>query len=129
MTDTGQTTSQQLFNHLYEACNILRGPINQDEYKSYVNPILFFKRISDVYDEETVKALEETEGDAELALLPEYHNFMIPEGYHWKDVRSKSENIGKALVDAFKAIENANSEKLEGIFGDAAWTNKNRLPD
>ena len=37
-----ETTSKKLFNHLFEACNILRGPINQDEYKSYVTPILFF---------------------------------------------------------------------------------------
>ena len=58
-----ETTSQQLFSHLFEACNILRGPINQDEYKSYVTPILFFKRISDVYDEETQIALEESDGD------------------------------------------------------------------
>ncbi len=49
-----ETTSQQLFSHLFEACNILRGPVNQDEYKSYVIPILFFKRVSDVYDEETL---------------------------------------------------------------------------
>ena len=42
MSDTEQTTSQQLFNHLYEGCNILRGPINQDEFKSYITPILFF---------------------------------------------------------------------------------------
>ncbi|MBQ5537802.1 MAG: type I restriction-modification system subunit M N-terminal domain-containing protein, partial [Treponema sp.] len=74
MSDNEQTTSQQLFNHLYEGCNILRGPINQDEFKSYITPILFFKRISDVYDEETVQALKETEGDEELASLPEYHS-------------------------------------------------------
>ena len=59
MSDTSVTTSTMLFNHLFEACNILRGPINQDEYKTYVIPILFFKRISDTYDEETAQAIEE----------------------------------------------------------------------
>ena len=54
---------------------------------------------------------------------------MVPEGAHWKDVRAKSENIGSALVDAFYKIQSANPDKLQGIFGDAAWTNKNRLPD
>ena len=58
-----ETTSQKLFSHLFEACNILRGPINQDEYKTYVIPILFFKRISDTYDEETEIAIKEY-GDA-----------------------------------------------------------------
>ena len=35
-----ETTSQKLFSHLFEACNILRGPINQDEYKSYATQIV-----------------------------------------------------------------------------------------
>ncbi len=66
-----ETTSQQLFSHLYEACNILRGPINQDEYKSYIIPILFFKRVSDVYDEETQSLLKLSGGDEAFAKLPE----------------------------------------------------------
>ena len=132
MSDKEQTTSTQLFNHLYEACNILRGPINQDEYKSYVTPILFFKRISDVYDEETIKALEETEGDVELAANADYHSFVIPEGCHWNDVREKSENVGKAIVDAMTGIENENPDTLAGVFSsfdDANWTDKSKLDD
>ena len=88
-----ETTSQKLFSHLFEACNILRGPINQDDYKSYVTPILFFKRLSDVYDEETQIALDESDGDEEYAAFPENHSFVIPEGCHWKDVREVSENV------------------------------------
>lgn len=126
---TNRIPLDELEKYLWHSAVLLRTKIDAGAYKQYIFPLLFFKRLSDVYDEETQKALEETDGDAELASLPEYHNFMIPEGYHWNDVRTKSENIGKALVETFKAIENANSEKLEGIFGDAAWTNKNRLPD
>ena len=132
MSDIEQTTSQQLFNHLYEGCNILRGPINQDEFKSYITPILFFKRISDVYDEETVQALKETEGDEELSSLPEYHSFVIPEGCHWNDVREKSENVGKAIVDAMTSIEQNNPDTLSGVFSsfdDANWTDKTKLDD
>lgn len=132
MSDNEQTTSQELFNHLYEGCNILRGPINQDEFKSYITPILFFKRISDVYDEETVQALKETEGDEELASLPEYHSFVIPEGCHWNDVREKSENVGKAIVDAMTGIEQNNPDTLSGVFSsfdDANWTDKTKLDD
>ncbi|MBR4630073.1 MAG: SAM-dependent DNA methyltransferase [Treponema sp.] len=126
---TNRIPLDELEKYLWHSAVLLRTKIDAGAYKQYIFPLLFFKRLSDVYDEETSMALEETDGDAELAGLPEYHNFMIPKGYHWNDVRTKSENIGKALVEAFKAIENANSEKLEGIFGDAAWTNKNRLPD
>jgi type I restriction enzyme M protein len=127
-----ETTSQQLFNHLFEACNILRGPINQDEYKSYVTPILFFKRISDVYDEETVDALERSGGDEEYASFPENHSFDIPEGCHWQDVREASENVGVAIVKAMNGIERANPDTLSGVFSsfdDANWTDKTKLSD
>lgn len=68
-----ETTSQQLFSHLFEACNILRGPINQDEYKSYVTPILFFKRISDVYDEETHKIHDNDVFNKAYSYIEEYY--------------------------------------------------------
>jgi type I restriction enzyme M protein len=126
------TTSQELFNHLFEACNILRGPINQDEYKSYVTPILFFKRLSDVYDEETNLALEESNGDEEYAAFPENHSFIIPDGCHWNDVRETSENVGTAIVNAMYGIERANPERLSGVFSsfdDATWTDKKKLSD
>ncbi|OLS40830.1 N-6 DNA methylase [Bacillus sp. MRMR6] len=127
-----KTSSQTLFSHLYECCNILRGPINQDEYKSYVTPILFFKRLSDVYDEETAKALEESGGDEEYASFPENHSFIIPDGCHWNDVREQSENVGKGIVDAMVGIERANPDTLFGVFSsfdDANWTDKNKLSD
>lgn len=127
-----ETTSQQLFSHLYEACNILRGPINQDEYKSYVIPILFFKRISDVYDEETQIALEESGGDEEYASFPENHRFIVPDGCHWRDVREASENVGVAIVKAMNGVERANPDTLSGVFSsfdDANWTDKTKLSD
>ena len=127
-----ETTSQKLFSHLFEACNILRGPINQDEYKSYVTPILFFKRISDVYDEETQIALEESGGDEEYASFAENHRFIIPDGCHWQDVREASENVGVAIVTAMNGIERANPDTLSGVFSsfdDANWTDKTKLSD
>lgn len=127
-----ETSSRKLFNHLFEACNILRGPINQDEYKSYVTPILFFKRISDVYDEETEKALNESGGDEEFASFAENHSFTIPDGCHWNDVRNVSVNVGSAIVNAMSGIERANPDTLSGVFSsfdDATWTDKTKLSD
>jgi type I restriction enzyme M protein len=132
MVSPKETTSVQLYRHLFEACNILRGPINQDEYKSYVTPILFFKRLSDVYDEETVRALEVSGGDEEYAAFPEQHCFVVPEGCHWNDVRAQSENVGKAIVDAMSGIERTNPETLSSVFSsfdNAVWTDKNKLSD
>ena len=126
------TTSTMLFNHLFEACNILRGPINQDEYKTYVIPILFFKRISDTYDEETVLAYEEYGEDVADFDEDELHKFIIPEGCHWEDVRVVSENVGLAIVNAMIGIERANPDTLGGLFSsfdDANWADKNKLSD
>jgi len=127
-----ETTSESLFRHLFGACDILRGPINQDEYKTYVTPILFFKRLSDVYDEETITAMEESDGDGEYAQLAENHSFIIPNGCHWDDVRDVSENVGVAIVKAMTCIERANPDTLFGVFSsfdDANWTDKNKLSD
>ena len=127
-----ETSSQKLFNFLYEDCNILRGPINQDEYKSYVTPILFFKRLSDVYDEEHEKALKESGGDEEFASFDENYSFVIPKGCHWNDVRNVTQNVGQAIVKAMSGIERANPEYLSGVFSsfdDANWTDKNKLSD
>ncbi len=123
---------QQLFSHLYEACNILRGPINQDEFKDYVTPILFFKRISDVYDEETQAALERSGGDEEYAAFDENHSFIIPEGCHWQDLRNTSKDVGKIIVKAMNGIERANPDTLSGVFSSfdgVTWTDKTKLTD
>ncbi len=127
-----ETTSARLFAFLFEACNILRGPINQDEYKSYVIPILFFKRISDVYDEETAAATAKYGADVDKFDDDELHEFVVPHGCHWNDVRLTSEDVGKAIVDAMTGIEKANPATLAGLFSsfdDANWTDKNKLSD
>ncbi len=117
-----------LENWLLEAANILRGPVEHADFKTYIFPLLFFKRISDVFDEEYQQALDESGGDIEYASFEENHRFLIPEGCHWKDVRETTVNVGHALTRALRGIERANLE-LHGIFGDAQWTNKERFPD
>ena len=82
-------TLSQLESHLWEAANILRGPVDAADFKTYVFPLLFFKRICDVYDEEYAAALEESGGDQEYAAFPENHRFQIPDGCHWSDVRER----------------------------------------
>lgn len=120
---------EELESYLWSSANLLRTNIDAGAYKQYIFPLLFFKRICDVYDEECEKILIEFDGDESALEWEENHLFMVPKGSHWNDVRSLPDNIGAALVDAFAKIQSANSEKLQGIFGDAAWTNKNRLPD
>ena len=122
-------TQKELEKYLWGAATTLRGTIDAGDYKQYIFPLLFFKRISDVYDEEYETALAESDGDIEFAAFAENHHFQIPKGSHWNDVRETTVNIGLALQNAMRAIEQANPDTLHGIFGDASWTNKNRLSD
>ena len=94
-----------LESHLWESANILRGPVDAADFKTYIFPMLFFKRISDVYDEEFEEALKESGGDRDYALFPENHRFQIPEGCHWNDVREKAANVGQAIQHAFREID------------------------
>ncbi|GLR29419.1 type I restriction-modification system subunit M [Psychrobacter pacificensis] len=119
----------QLEQYLSKAAWILKGPVDASDFKVYIFPLLFFKRISDVYDEEYQQALEESDGDIEYASMPEMHRFEIPQGCHWNDVRETTTNVGQAIEQALRGIEQANQDFLYGIFGDAQWSNKNKLPD
>lgn len=120
---------KELETYLWGAATLLRGVIDAGDYKQYIFPLLFYKRLCDVYDEEYEKALKESDGDKEYAKFQENHRFQIPKGAHWNDVREVTVNVGKALQDAMRKIEKANDERLFGIFGDASWTNKERLSD
>ena len=122
-------SQQELESYLWGAATLLRGLIDAGEYKQFIFPLLFFKRICDVYDEEYAQALEESGDDVDYAVFAENHRFQIPEGYHWRDVRETPKDVGIAIRNAMREIEKANPDRLDGIFGDAPWTNKDRLPD
>ena len=122
-------SQSELESYLWGAAVLLRGLIDAGEYKGYIFPLVFLKRISDVWDEEQTAALEMYDGDEALAALPENHRFAVPDGAHWDDVRATTSNVGRKLVTAMRAIESANPDTLNGVFGDAEWTNKELLSD
>ena len=120
-------TLSELEQHLWGAANILRGSIDSGEYKSYIFGLLFFKRLSDVWQEEYEQSLAEY-GDEDLAVDAEEHRFDIPQGHNWSEVRRHTTNIGECLNAAFQAIEDANM-KLRGIFQSVDFNNKDRFSD
>ena len=91
-------TLSDLQSYLGKAADLLRGSIDQADFKAFIFPLMFFKRISDVYLEEFAIALKDSGGDQEFASFAENHRFQIPEGCLWDDVRSKTENVGQSLV-------------------------------
>jgi type I restriction enzyme M protein len=122
-------TQQQLESYLWGAATLLRGTVDAGDYKQFIFPLLFYKRLCDVFDEETRTALAESDGDEQFSLFPENHRFQIPSEAHWRRARQATRDVGRALQNALRTIETANPDKLYGIFGDAQWTNKDRLSD
>jgi type I restriction enzyme M protein len=84
-------SQSELEHHLWEAANILRGPVDAADFKTYIFPLLFYKRICDVYDEE-------------------YQQLLMGSGHAMQKV------LGK--------IAKVNQRRLDGIFGDVQWANK-----
>ena len=119
---------QALESYLWGAANLLRGLIDAGDYKQYVFPLLFFKRLTDVWDEDYRIAFDET-ADEGYAQATANDRFIIPAGAHWSNVRRAARDVGRTLRDAFRAIEKANPERLVGVFGNAAWTDKAQMPD
>ena len=116
---------KQLKSHLWEAANILRGSaVDRTDWKGYILPILFFKRISDVWDEELERMLAEYGEE-----FVDEHRFQVPEGCHWKDIRETPANVGTALQNALQEIERANPDRLFRVFGSADWGNREKFTD
>lgn len=122
-------TQKELESYLWGAATYLRGFIDAGDYKQYIFPLLFYKRICDVYDEEYEDALAESDGDLEYAAFDENHRFKVPVEAHWNKIRQVTVNVGLAISNALNAIQKVNAQQLQGIFGDADWTNKERLSD
>lgn len=125
---TQHLSQQQLESYLWGGATLLRGLIDASDYKQYIFPLLFFKRLSDVWDDEYADAFSET-NDESYAQDTADSRFVIPEAAHWKVVRNASRDVGRALLTAFRAIETANPKRLSGIFGSASWTDKAQMPD
>jgi type I restriction system adenine methylase HsdM len=124
-----EMTLNELQSYLAKAADLLRGGIDQADFKAFIFPLMFFKRMSDVFLEEYAAALVDSGGDKAFASFAENHRFQIPEGCLWEDLRAKTENIGEAIIHAFRQIEKVNADTLFGIFGNAPWSNKQKLPD
>jgi len=125
--NTGDELNLESF--LWESANWLRGNMDASDFKAYIFPLLFYKRLSDVYDEEYQNALDESKGDKNYASSTRMHDFQIPDGTHWDDLRKVSKNVGTQLIHNFRAIEMANKKRLYGIFGSAQWGNTNTMND
>jgi type I restriction enzyme M protein len=123
-----EMTLQQLKSYLWESANILRGSIDSGDFKNYILGMLFFKRLSDVYDEEYAE-LVKTVG-TELANKPDMHpRFKRPADCSWEDILNTSVNIGEKINHVFSKVTLANAPRLDGILDRIDFADKSRLSD
>lgn len=122
-------TQQELESRLLSAANALRGPVDPADFKTYVFPMLFWKWISDTWKYERVEAQEDYGDELTEEIEVDYHRFELPLGTLWGEVTIKPSNLGAEIGKAFQRIEQANARSLAGIFGDATWSNKERIPE
>jgi len=127
-TDDGKMNLTQLKQFLWKSADILRGKIDSSDYKKYIFGLLFYKRISDVWDEEYEKVLAEF-GDTEIARADHNHRFQVPKDCRWEVVQNEAQNIGQKLNEIFDKLTNANSPKLDKIFDDLDFANKDKFPN
>lgn len=130
MTVTPQhMTQEQLQSVLWTAANALRGPVDPGDFKAYVFPVMFFKWISDNWDHQHAKAVEDWGNELTDEIeTQDYQPFVIPKDCHWADVHGTTFNVGSTLHEVLQHIEQANPD-LAGVFGDVNWGNTDRLPE
>ena len=126
--DSGKMNLTQLKQFLWRSADILRGKIDSSDYKKYIFGLLFYKRISDSWDEEYKKVLEQYH-DEEIARADHNHRFQVPKDCRWEVVQKQAEGIGHKLNEVFDKLTNANSPKLDKIFDDLDFANKDKFPN
>lgn len=126
--EPGHLTQRHLESTLWSAANALRGPVDPGDFKAYVFPVMFFKWISDSWDHERTRAVEDFGDALTEEIESDYHTFVIPDGCHWSDVIETAKQTGAKLDNAMQRIQQANPDALAGVFGDVQWANQDRLP-
>jgi len=126
--DEGKMNLTQLKQFLWRSADILRGKIDSSDYKKYIFGLLFYKRISDSWDEEYKKVLEEFHNE-ELAKSDHNHRFQVPKDCRWEVIQNQAEGIGQKLNEIFDKLTHANSPKLDKIFDDLDFANKDKFPN
>jgi len=108
-----------LENWLWRAACAIRGPSDAPKYKDYILPLIFLKRLGDVYEDELIRLTDQM-GDRETAELIAQGDktmvrFYVPPEARWEEVRKQGARLGEALTGAMRALERENPAKLNGV--------------
>ncbi|MDS0243407.1 type I restriction-modification system subunit M [Haloferax sp. S2CR25-2] len=116
----------QLDSHLFKCADIIRDAVDSTDYKEYILPLVYYKTISDEFENQYQNNLEEY--DKQTARTPDHYDVpVVPEGHTWNDIREVTDNVDQALNEAFAALIETNPE-LKGAFR-VDFVNASRLND
>jgi type I restriction enzyme M protein len=116
--NTGELDLSTLESWLWEAACQVRGPLDAPKFKDYILPLVFLKRLSDVFDDEVQRVADEL-GDVDTAktVVDEDHSlvrFYVPAESRWPFVAAKTTGLGEILTDAVRAAARQNP-RLQGV--------------
>lgn len=103
---------------LWEAACVIRGPVDAPKFKNYILPLIFLKRLSDVFDDETNRLAADFSSEAKAFKLMEQDHklvrFFIPKKARWAEIARKTTGLGEYLTDAVRAVARENP-RLSGV--------------
>jgi type I restriction enzyme M protein len=106
-----------LENWLWEAACVIRGPVDAPKFKDYILPLIFLKRLSDVFEDELDRLAQEFGGHQMAELLVERDHklvrFYLPPEARWPNLRERRERLGEYLTDVMRAVARENP-RLQG---------------
>jgi type I restriction enzyme M protein len=129
-----------LENWLWEAACAIRGPVDAPKFKDYILPLVFLKRLSDVFDDECAQLSAQMGEQLALRVLEQERDspnrsvrFYIPEEARWEAIRQHgARGLGESLTDAMRAVARYNSS-LHGVLDrvdyNATTAGQRILPD
>ena len=128
-SDQKQLDISTLETWLLEAANTIRGANDAPKFKDFILPLIFYKRLSDVFDDEFAKQVEEFGGeDAAREIIDADHQdalksgrnpivrFYIPQRYSWEALRNHSADgrLGEFVTEAMRDVARLNPP-LQGV--------------
>ena len=127
-----KTTQDIINNVVWKACDTFRGTMDSSQYKDYILSMLFVKYLSDFYKEKLEQISARYDGDtARINRALEREKFILDNSctFEYLLKNKEADNLGEIINKALAKIEEDNIEKLEGIFRNVDFNNRQMLGD